>query len=349
MNTKTLYDISWQVPEEVYREDPALSYSTLATYKRIGFNELSHLFDRKETPSLTFGSAVDSIITGGQREFDDRFLVADYPDTPDSIIKIVKELFKEFHITHQTLESIPDEEILGRIVVFNYQPNWKADTRIKMVKEKGTDYYNLLHLAEGKTLLTSETYQQVLASVRALKESEATRWYFQDDNPFDDSVKRYYQLKFKSTLNGIDYRCMADLIIVDYTNKKIYPCDLKTSSHKEWDFFKSFVDWDYQIQARLYWRIIKDNCERDDYFKDFEIMPYSFIVVNKESLTPLVWTFPFTSAVGLLTFGGKNNIEFRDPEEIGSELSYYLNSNPIVPSGISLVECNDLVTWLNKL
>ena len=68
---KSLKDISWDVTEEVYREDPALSYSTLARYEREGFNNLSKLFNRIETPSLTFGSAVDSIITGGQEEFDD--------------------------------------------------------------------------------------------------------------------------------------------------------------------------------------------------------------------------------------------------------------------------------------
>ena len=68
---KSLYDISWQVSEKEYRADPALSYSTLARYEREGFNNLDKLFDRLETPSLTFGSAVDSIITGGQEEFDE--------------------------------------------------------------------------------------------------------------------------------------------------------------------------------------------------------------------------------------------------------------------------------------
>ena len=40
---KSLKDISWDVTEEVYREDPALSYSTLARYEREGFNNLSKL------------------------------------------------------------------------------------------------------------------------------------------------------------------------------------------------------------------------------------------------------------------------------------------------------------------
>ena len=38
INIKNLKDISWLVSEEVYRADSALSYSTLATYERGGFN-----------------------------------------------------------------------------------------------------------------------------------------------------------------------------------------------------------------------------------------------------------------------------------------------------------------------
>ena len=79
---KSLKDISWQVSEEEYRADPALSYSTLAKYEREGFNGLPHLFDKLETPSLTFGSAVDAIITGGRKEFDDKFIVASFPSVP---------------------------------------------------------------------------------------------------------------------------------------------------------------------------------------------------------------------------------------------------------------------------
>ena len=66
---KDLKRISWVCSEEEYRADPAYSYSTLAKYNREGFNKLDSLFDKVESPSLTFGSAVDSIITGGEEEF----------------------------------------------------------------------------------------------------------------------------------------------------------------------------------------------------------------------------------------------------------------------------------------
>ena len=349
MERKSLRSISWAVSEETYRADPALSYSTLARYEREGFNNIDKLFDKIETPSLVFGSAVDAIITGGQEEFDKGFMVAEFPSTLDSIIKMVKSLFSQYGDSYRSLITIPDDVIIKETEYQSYQMNWKPDTRAKVIKEKGADYYNLLFIAGSRTILDTQTYQDVCNAVRALKESEATKFYFAEDNPFEPNIERLYQLKFKACLKGIEYRCMSDLLVCDSRNKIIYPIDLKTSSHTEWDFYKSFIDWLYAIQARLYWRIIRDNLNRDEYFKDFKLADYKFIVVNRKTLTPLVWEFKDTTTLGTLYFGKNKQIEMRDPEDIGKELSCYLTSRPKVPMGISETSPNDLKEWLNTL
>lgn len=349
MNRKSLKDISWDVSEETYRADPALSYSTLARYEREGFNNLDKLFDRIETPSLTFGSAVDSIITGGQEEFDERFMVAEFPSTPDSITKIVKSLFSQYGDSYRSLITIPDDAIIKETECQSYQMNWKPETRAKVIKEKGADYYNLLFIAGSRTILDTQTYQDVCNAVRALKESKSTQFYFAEDNPFEPDIERLYQLKFKGEFGGITYRNMADLIIVNHKEKWVKPVDLKTSSHTEWDFYKSLVDWRYDIQARLYWAIIRQNMDKDEYFKDFKLLDYDFIVVNKRTLTPLVWNCPFTRAQGTLKFGKNDQIEMRSPFVIGEELNYYLTSRPKVPIGISETGPNDLRKYLSLL
>ena len=346
---KSLRDISWQVSEKGYRADPALSYSTLARYEREGFNNLDKLFDRIETPSLTFGSAVDSIITGGQEEFDERFMVAEFPSMPDSIVKIIESLYKQYAGTYRSLLNIPDSSIIRETEDQNYQMNWKPETRAKVIKEKGTDYYNLLFVAGDRCIIDTQTYQDVVNAVKALKEGSSTKLYFADDNPFEPNIERLYQLKFKGEFDGITYRNMADLIIVNHKEKWVKPVDLKTSSHTEWDFYKSFVDWRYDIQARLYWSIIRQNMDKDEYFKDFKLLDYDFIVVNKRTLTPLVWNCPFTQAQGTLRFGNNSQIEMRSPFEIGKELNSYLTSRPKVPMGINETGTNNLRDWLNKL
>lgn len=349
MEVKRLYDISWQVPEAIYRADKALSYSTLAKFSREGFNKLDFLFDKTETPSLTFGRAVDALITGGQEEFDKEFMVADIPSIPDSIITVVRDLFREFNGTHVTLSSIPDIEVIHRAASFNYQPNWRPETRAKVIKEKGGEYYNLMYVAKDRKILDMQTKEQIDATVDSLKNSENTKFYFSPNNVFNNRYIREYQLKFKATLNDIDYKCMADLIILDTENKIAYPFDLKTSSKPEWDFYKSFIEWKYDIQARLYWRIIRDNMDRDPYFKDFALADFTFIVINKYTLTPLTWRFSETTAKGTLFYGKDSQIELEDPEEIGKTLSYYLSSRPKVPCGINDSGNNSIGEWLNTI
>lgn len=139
------------------------------------------------------------------------------------------------------------------------------------------------------------------------------------------------------------------LVIVDYNNKTIQPIDLKTSHKNEWDFYKSFIEWDYQIQNRLYSRILIDNLQKDDYFKDFIVLPYLDIVICKDSLIPMIWKCPFTFKKGTLYMGKNKQIILRDPEEIGQELNYYLKNQSKVPIGININKPNNVEEWINKL
>ncbi|MGM9874769.1 MAG: hypothetical protein ACI32H_02475, partial [Bacilli bacterium] len=337
---------------ETYRNDPALSYSTLSRFDREGFNKLDSLFDKVESPSLTFGSAVDAIITGGREEFDNRFMPADFPDTPDSVIQIIKELFNRYSETCNNINLISNDAVIEVAAMFNYQNNWKPETRAKVIKEKGFQYYNLLYLSQDKTIIDTQTYQDVCKAVEALKNSEATKFYFADNNPFKPDIERFYQLKFKATLNDIDYRCMFDELVIFYDTKEILPIDLKTSCKKfdrEWDFPKHYIEWNYQMQNRLYVRILQDVISKDDIYKDYKILPYKDIIVFRGSDTPLVWDIPFTFTKGTLYFGKDKQIEMKDPEDIGKELSSYLSSRPRVPSGIDELGSNNIVEWLNKL
>ena len=348
---KKLSDIAWNVPAEEYRADPALSYSTLSRFDREGFANIDKLFDKQETPSLLLGSIVDTILTDGEDEFNNRFIVAEYPSISDTIIQIVKDLFNIYKDTCSNINLISNDAIINVAAQYNYQNNWKPETRAKVIKEKGFEYYNLLFISQDKTLVSQDMYNDALRMVDALRTSEATKWYFADNNPFELEIERYYQLKFKATLHNVDYRCMADLIICDHKNKELILCDLKTTGHPEYEFASSFLTWNYSYQARLYSRIIAENIKKDPYFKDFKLSNYRFIVVNKTTLTPLVWEFPYTHAIGDIKLESEKGYIriLKDPENIGKELSYYLSSRPRVPSGIDEFGTNNIVEWINKL
>lgn len=342
---KSLKSISWLVEEEEYRADPAYSYSTIAKFDREGFDKLDTLFDKVESPSLLFGSCVDTLLTDGQKAFDERFMVADFTAVSDAIRKIVDEAFNLFSTEYNTLSAIPDNKLSALVDTFEFQKNWKLETRVKKVIADGSDYYSLLYVAGTKQIITSELYQDVVNCVDILRNSASTRWYFQKDNPFASDVERLYQLKFKGEYEGIPLRIMADLIIVDHENKVIIPCDLKTSYKEEWNFWKSFIEWRYYIQANLYAEIIRQNIEKDEYFKDFKILDYRFIVICNRTRVPLVWEWPYTKTE---TDFSINSTVFTNWRNTVKRLDYYLKSKPSVPEGIKLLDTNNIAHFILK-
>ena len=348
MINKSLYDLSWQVPEEEYRQDPSYSYSTLAKFTREGFDKLDTLFDRVESPSLLFGSMVDTLITDGQDAYDEKYFVADFPEVTDKVKLIVDSVFNAHKDTYSSLNSVPTEILIAYTEAFEYQKNWKPETRAKVIREQGNEYYSLLYLAGDKTVVSATLHTDVLDCVDKLRGSEATKWYFMKDNPFDDTTERLYQLKFKGEYEGIPLRIMADLIIVDHKKKIIYPCDLKTSYKTEWNFYKSFYEWCYYQQAQLYAEIIRQNIEKDEYFKDFTIANYRFIVICNKTKTPLVWEYKDTFCINDITYGKQGQYKCRNWRNVVKELHYYLTERPLVPQDINIIISNDLVKYLNN-
>jgi hypothetical protein len=341
---KELSAISLPITEPEYRQMPELSYSNLSTYETLGYNGLDHLFDKKESLSLTLGSAVDAIITGGKDEFNSLFAVVDIPSMGEKESKIVNYLFDNWSKQYPAIEEVPATYILDAANQFGYgADNWKPETKVRKITEAGSRFWISKVAIGDKTLLTLQNYENVNNMVRALRESPATCGYFADNDEMSP-IRRYYQLKFKAIFDNVGYRNMADLIIVDYEKKKVYPIDLKTSlSCSEWDFQENFKKWHYYIQARLYWRIIRANMDADDYFKDFTLEDYRFIIVNPKTLTPLVWEFPLTKSIGTLVTD--TGYEVKDPFEIGKELRAYLDCKPPVPNGIN----KDGVNMINCL
>ena len=331
--TKKLSQISLDISEPEYRQRPELSYSTLSRYESLGFNGLDHLFDKIESPSLLFGSIVDCLLTDGMNAFNERFIVLDIKVTDGG--KDVCSKIRELYPDYTSFEEIPVECVSYAAKEAGF---WKSDKwdkiRYREVLKTGNvaEYFNTL-ISSDITVVDSTTYNEAIACVRALRTSTATQGLFNDNDPLSP-IRRYYQLKFAAKFQGVGYRSMMDLVIVDYENKVVYPYDLKTCGIPEWDFQDNFLKFHYFIQARLYWRVLKANMMNDSYFKDFKLEPFSFIVINRKTLTPLVWKFPLTTSMGTLI--DKNGKEYRDPFEIGKELQGYLSNRPRVPEGINI-------------
>ena len=348
---KSLKEIALQIDEPTYRKMPELSYSILSRFQSVGF-DINKLQEKLSSPSLLFGSAIDALITGGQEEFDRNFMVVDLLNIPESASNCVKIIWNKYKDTYKHLKDIPID-ILNTELQFNgFWPNnrYSAQARINgFFKNPVEDYYQLNYIAENKSIINTELHTQILQAVNALKTSPATKDYFMEDNPWDNNTERLYQLKFRADLNGIGYKCMMDECVVIHDKKLIIPIDLKTScSCKEDEFYFNFLQWHYQLQTRLYSRILRANLDKDEYFKDFTILNYRFIFCNKDSCSPLVWEFKETHSKGTLYYGRYKQIGFPDPEDLGKELYLFFSSGQ-KPEEPLIAGRNSLDSWINLL
>lgn len=332
---KSLKDLALQISEEQYRENPALSYSLIATYEKGGFASIPHLYDKKESDALTFGLMVDTIITEGIERFQEKFAVADFKIPSDSIKAVIDWLLE--YRTEELFEDIPDDVVLATCDLAEYQMRYKAETRLAKIKSEGEDYYNTVRQIGNRKVVSNDVYQEVLAVIGALKGHVQTSKYLQHTKENSD-VEFLYQQKFSTNLDGLDVRCMFDLLVVNHDKKIIVPIDLKTSSMLEYDFPKKYLENRYDLQSRLYCRILKNIIKDDEYFKDFKIGNFRFMVINKNNRLPLVFIDEYSFVEGNIEVKFKSGSVkiLRDPVTIGKELQKYLSIEAVVPDGIEI-------------
>ena len=345
---KKLKDLSWDVSEEQYREYPALSYSVIARYEKGGFSAIKHLHDEVKSDSITFGSMVDCLITEGQEVFNKKFAIANFKIPTDSI-KAVIDILLAKELPEDSLVNVSSEIILDACNQAQYQFRWSDTTRISKVVELGTEYYDSMKNVGNRQLVSNDMYQEVLSTVAELNNNPLSKAYLQHDN--NDVIDFLYQTKFKTNIDGLDVQFMFDLLVVNYDKKAIIPIDLKTTSTPEYEFAKRYLEHRYDIQSRLYWIGLRNILDNDEYFRDFKLFDFKFLVINKDNKTPLMYTDELCSQRGniTLTFKSGRKTILRDPFTIGLELQHYIKENSKVPDDILLNRPNDLLKQIYKL
>lgn len=283
----TLKEAGLNLPEEEYRKYQGLSYSILSRYDREGYGCVDTLFEPLTTPSLSFGSMVDCLLTQGNEAFGQQYGVVDI-SLPSDTVKGIMDQLHESHEEKQ-LALVSDEDILLAADSYEYQRNWKGATRALKLRELGSEYYNLLKRNEGKTLVSETDYFDAVDCVANLKSDTVTSSYFSDD-PFD-STERLFQWQYavKDNITGIDFKGMLDLVLIDHEKKRIIPCDIKTTSNL-YTFESSFYKYRYYLQAAMYTELlmqaISKSCQG---LENYTIEPYRFIVVSRYVAKPVVF------------------------------------------------------------
>ena len=353
---KSILDLAWNVPEEIYRNDPSYHYSLLSDFRNKGIhfvNEILSPEDKKPSKSLVFGSLFDAMLTDP-----DKLNIFENVGSADDVIRLTATEKKVADYILSTRDSsflieLDDEPdiIVNYFLECGAYANLKPETILEGHGYKVIDYLkNAMKSTPEKLQITEEDWVDALECKAAIM-SSPMRHYF-EALPFDGDVERVYQmkLKFQDPRSGIIYRIMLDSVYVDHDAKTIQPNDVKTTSSYEDEFYNSFLKWNYDIQARLYWRGLYMAIKEDPYFKDFTVLPFQFLVVSRHSKTPMIWRYDDCAKYGELVYRRRNGsvVVLDDPFDLGMKLQRAADRANPIPEGISVMSPNSIEHWIEN-
>jgi hypothetical protein len=246
--------------------------------------------ENKPTPDyFLIGGAVDTILTGEEKEFDNQYYISRMEKKPsDAIVGIIEEVYNELesagdHVLSQTrLEDCYNLISIAALSIA-YQPNWKEATRVKKIIEAGEDYFTELSEAGNKEIITAGMKDRIDNIVNSLRNNERTKKYFDRDlqSKLTD-IDFYYQLPIYFEYLGVDSKALLDLVVVQRDGKgeivSVEPIDLKTMSGQTLHFISSLRKRRYDIQAAWY------SLALESYFKTDKIKLFKFIVESTTSV-----------------------------------------------------------------
>lgn len=356
-NRKSILDIAWDVPEETYRNDPSYHYSLLSDFRNKGIHFANELLnppeEKKPSKSLVFGSLVDAMLTDESKlgQFENIGKEEDVVKLTATEQKVATYILEnQDYFPIDLLKENPGVLFRCFIDCGAYSTS-KQQTVLDKHGGKILDYLEKIIQSEvSKYQITEEDWVDALECKSAILESPMGKYF--RALPFDGDIERVYQLKlkWKDPKTGITYRIMLDNVYVDHDNKIIQPNDVKTSSSYEDEFYNSFIKWNYDIQARLYWHVLHNILKEDSYFKNFTILPFQFLVISRYSKTPIIWRYDDCVKSGELVYHKRNGsvIILDDPFDLGLRLQKASDRANPIKEGISIMGSNPIEYWIEN-
>ena len=337
------------LPEKEYHAYPAWSYSLIAKYAKDGFGSIATLHEPTiPTPSMEFGSLVDTIMTKSRKEFEDEYVIDETVATCPPAEREVFDKLLSMGVGNSCFDDINQGFIfdaISRCDTFCSKYK-KDDTRLAKLREN-KDYYDLRRT--GKKVVSKSDFEDALEMARALWTSDNTKDIFRKGEK--DGVEYIYQAQFMESvmLNSereVNVKIMPDLLIVDHNNMTVQPVDLKTSSIPGWQFKDNFIKFRYDLQAELYADIINLVLDKDPDYRQYEILPYIFADISRSDKVPVTYVYDPKDGFSF-TRDGKE-YKYKGWMELLDEILDYEEKQSKVPSYISLTEPNDLISILSR-
>lgn len=218
------------------------------------------LYYEEETHFIV-GSAVDCRITQGEEIFNSKYHSSRLAKKPgDKAMSVIKLAFDkarlEFPEGPDVSMSLYKKQIFEACNEQGYylnrkdkEDNCEADTRVeKLIKENGQTYWADLYSAEGKQILSEGETFIIDAIYMSLTTHKHTASLFKDSA----NVDIVYQLPCYWSYKDVDCKALLDMVIVNHTQKRIMPTDLKTFRNYILKFFVELKRRRYDLQGSYY-------------------------------------------------------------------------------------------------
>jgi len=284
---KKLNELALNLTERLYREYKATSYSLISRYLSNGPIVLVSPA-MEETERMELGSIVDTLLTK-KYLFDDTYFIVNMPKTSDKVIQAADMLISLYGSNKEIWEVSAIQQILTEV---EYYSNYKPDTKLVKFSLESCDYVDAFDKAAGRIIISTDTYNTASNIVNAILNAPFKDVYLLEDS---GDIEVYNQIQFSTKFGELEVKCMFDRIIVNHSNKTITPIDFKITGENELNFVKSVYKYKYYIQAELYRYILSNILDEDNYYSDFTVLPFTFIVCNDVFLCPIAWQYPIES------------------------------------------------------
>jgi hypothetical protein len=229
--------------EPEYREVQAISYSMLSGVSKSPASLINTT--KIDTPSLTYGSAVDTLCFDGEKVFKEKFAIS-IGNTPSAIVeKIVKDVMKAIVESNGSLIGELDDYddlILNVAKANEYGKGWHDATIIRKIKDEGgRNMFSFAIENADKKVLDVIQYENVLNSKNTLYTHSFTKHWFNTE----EGEELLFQFPIIWSYKNNLCKSLFDIIKIDHNNKVIYPVDLKTSFDHVLAFPQNFIKWKY--------------------------------------------------------------------------------------------------------
>ena len=278
--------------EQEYRKVEAVSYSMLSSFDKSLLGFKARYIDGAEfQPSsyMNLGSAVDCMVTTPD-EFKKTFKVVKREALPTETIQ------KIIDVVYQEVGGKDKLEDHGVVIVESaksaeYQGKWKDETIINKIVTEGSEYFEILKIADDDTrrLINEDTYYEAVSIVQKLKDDPWTQWMFDPK----EEIMFQVPILWTETIDGkeVPFKALVDIMRKVDGVWRLY--DLKVTDNVN-GFLYVYKKLRYYIQSSLYRRGASMSTEIpvDD-------SHLTFITVDNSQKSPLMYRDENDCSIGI--------------------------------------------------